>query len=165
MSLVFCLVLVCVLCEIQESTSSNRFESLVMKPCCFPQSWEDESRWVEDLLQLHTARVRDVELLTGLDFYRSAALPYTRVLALKTHMRTFEDDVWRDVRHHRTWRSHCIVLYTVSYLLFTFKLIMMKPSLCSQHTPTAPLPLVKKRAFTPCRDYRRLPLMASAWVQ
>uniref|UniRef100_A0A673GU78 Ectonucleotide pyrophosphatase/phosphodiesterase family member 2-like n=1 Tax=Sinocyclocheilus rhinocerous TaxID=307959 RepID=A0A673GU78_9TELE len=56
-------------------------------------SWEDESRWVEDLLKLHTARVRDVELLTGLDFYRSAALPYTRVLALKTRMRTFEDDV------------------------------------------------------------------------
>ncbi|ROK64913.1 Ectonucleotide pyrophosphatase/phosphodiesterase family member 2, partial [Anabarilius grahami] len=55
--------------------------------------WEDESRWVEDLLKLHTARVRDVELLTGLDFYRSTALPYTRVLALKTHMRTFEDDV------------------------------------------------------------------------
>uniref|UniRef100_A0A9J8B1N5 SMB domain-containing protein n=1 Tax=Cyprinus carpio carpio TaxID=630221 RepID=A0A9J8B1N5_CYPCA len=57
------------------------------------QNWEDESRWVEDLLKLHTARVRDVELLTGLDFYRSTALPYTRVLALKTHMRTFEDDV------------------------------------------------------------------------
>uniref|UniRef100_A0A672NYG1 Ectonucleotide pyrophosphatase/phosphodiesterase 2 n=1 Tax=Sinocyclocheilus grahami TaxID=75366 RepID=A0A672NYG1_SINGR len=56
-------------------------------------SREDESRWVEDLLKLHTARVRDVELLTGLDFYRSAALPYTRVLALKTRMRTFEDDV------------------------------------------------------------------------
>uniref|UniRef100_A0A8C1EJ58 SMB domain-containing protein n=1 Tax=Cyprinus carpio carpio TaxID=630221 RepID=A0A8C1EJ58_CYPCA len=56
-------------------------------------NWEDESRWVEDLLKLHTARVRDVELLTGLDFYRSTALPYTRVLALKTHMRTFEDDV------------------------------------------------------------------------
>uniref|UniRef100_A0A8C1XC44 SMB domain-containing protein n=1 Tax=Cyprinus carpio TaxID=7962 RepID=A0A8C1XC44_CYPCA len=60
---------------------------------CCTQNWEDESRWVEDLLKLHTARVRDVELLTGLDFYRSTALPYTRVLALKTHMRTFEDDV------------------------------------------------------------------------
>ncbi|RXN25203.1 ectonucleotide pyrophosphatase phosphodiesterase family member 2-like protein [Labeo rohita] len=58
-------------------------------------SWEDESRWVEDLLKLHTARVRDVELLTGLDFYRSTVLPYTRVLTLKTHMRTFEDDVNR----------------------------------------------------------------------
>ncbi|XP_059364917.1 ectonucleotide pyrophosphatase/phosphodiesterase family member 2-like [Carassius carassius] len=56
-------------------------------------SLEDESRWVEDLLKLHTARVRDVELLTGLDFYRSAALLYTRVLALKTHMQTFEDDM------------------------------------------------------------------------
>ncbi|KAK2887799.1 hypothetical protein Q8A67_016027 [Cirrhinus molitorella] len=56
-------------------------------------SREDESRWVEDLLKLHTARMRDVELLTGLDFFRSTALPYTRVLTLKTHMRTFETDV------------------------------------------------------------------------
>lgn len=48
---------------------------------------------MEDLLKLHTARVRDVEILTGLDFYRSTALPYTRVLALKTHMQTFEEDV------------------------------------------------------------------------
>ncbi|XP_065139646.1 autotaxin [Paramisgurnus dabryanus] len=53
---------------------------------------DDESHWVEDLLKLHTARVRDVEILTGLDFYRSTALSYTRVLALKTHMQTFEDD-------------------------------------------------------------------------
>uniref|UniRef100_A0A8C2BT87 SMB domain-containing protein n=1 Tax=Cyprinus carpio TaxID=7962 RepID=A0A8C2BT87_CYPCA len=65
----------------------------LLTPCLLKTSWEDESRWVEDLLKLHSARVRDVELLTGLDFYRSAALPYTRVLALKTHMQTFEDDV------------------------------------------------------------------------
>uniref|UniRef100_A0A8C1X9X5 SMB domain-containing protein n=1 Tax=Cyprinus carpio TaxID=7962 RepID=A0A8C1X9X5_CYPCA len=67
--------------------------SYSQEPDVTHQNWEDESRWVEDLLKLHTARVRDVELLTGLDFYRSTALPYTRVLALKTHMRTFEDDV------------------------------------------------------------------------
>ncbi|XP_056154936.1 ectonucleotide pyrophosphatase/phosphodiesterase family member 2 [Lampris incognitus] len=55
-------------------------------------SAEDESMWVEDLLKLHTARVRDVEILTGLDFYRSTNLTYTDVLTLKTYLHTFESD-------------------------------------------------------------------------
>ncbi|TRY56571.1 hypothetical protein DNTS_008401 [Danionella cerebrum] len=46
-----------------------------------------------DLLKLHTARLRDVELLTGLDFLRSTSLEYTRVLQLKTHMQTYEDEL------------------------------------------------------------------------
>uniref|UniRef100_A0A672YUF7 SMB domain-containing protein n=1 Tax=Sphaeramia orbicularis TaxID=375764 RepID=A0A672YUF7_9TELE len=53
---------------------------------------EDESQWVEDLLKLHTARVRDVEILTGLDLYRSTNLTYTSTLSLKTHLHTFESD-------------------------------------------------------------------------
>ncbi|XP_028298648.1 ectonucleotide pyrophosphatase/phosphodiesterase family member 2-like isoform X1 [Gouania willdenowi] len=53
---------------------------------------EDESRWVEDLLKLHTARVRDVEILTGLDFYRNTNMTYTDTLILKTSMHTFEKD-------------------------------------------------------------------------
>ncbi|XP_069372354.1 autotaxin isoform X1 [Paralichthys olivaceus] len=52
----------------------------------------DESEWVEDLLKLHTARVRDVEILTGLDLYRSTNLTYTSTLSLKTHLHTFESD-------------------------------------------------------------------------
>lgn len=55
-------------------------------------SGEDESQWVEELLKLHTARVRDVELLTGLDLYRSTNLTYTSTLRLKTHLSTFEGD-------------------------------------------------------------------------
>uniref|UniRef100_A0A665UBU7 SMB domain-containing protein n=1 Tax=Echeneis naucrates TaxID=173247 RepID=A0A665UBU7_ECHNA len=55
-------------------------------------SAEDESLWVEDLLKLHTARVRDVEILTGLDLYRSTNLTYTSTLSLKTYLNTFESD-------------------------------------------------------------------------
>uniref|UniRef100_A0A8D3DRP3 SMB domain-containing protein n=1 Tax=Scophthalmus maximus TaxID=52904 RepID=A0A8D3DRP3_SCOMX len=55
-------------------------------------SADDESQWVEDLLKLHTARVRDVEILTGLDLYRSTNLTYTSTLSLKTRLHTFESD-------------------------------------------------------------------------
>ncbi|KAF1382050.1 hypothetical protein PFLUV_G00160390, partial [Perca fluviatilis] len=55
-------------------------------------SVEDESQWVEDLLKLHTARVRDVEILTGLDLYRSTNLTSTSTLSLKTYLHTFESD-------------------------------------------------------------------------
>uniref|UniRef100_A0A3B5B920 Ectonucleotide pyrophosphatase/phosphodiesterase family member 2-like n=1 Tax=Stegastes partitus TaxID=144197 RepID=A0A3B5B920_9TELE len=53
---------------------------------------EEESQWVEDLLKLHTARVRDVEILAGLDLYRSTNLTYTDTLTLKTYLHTFESD-------------------------------------------------------------------------
>uniref|UniRef100_A0A674B0V7 Ectonucleotide pyrophosphatase/phosphodiesterase 2 n=1 Tax=Salmo trutta TaxID=8032 RepID=A0A674B0V7_SALTR len=56
------------------------------------KSSEDESQWVEELLKLHTARVRDVEILTGLDLYRSTTLNYTQTLSLKTYLHTFESD-------------------------------------------------------------------------
>ncbi|XP_062843433.1 ectonucleotide pyrophosphatase/phosphodiesterase family member 2 [Trichomycterus rosablanca] len=56
-------------------------------------SGEEPSRWVEEILRTHSARVRDVELLTGLDFYRSTPLSYTHTLSLKTYLHTFEDDV------------------------------------------------------------------------
>lgn len=68
------------------STKNNDF------PPVFLQSAEDESQWVEDLLKLHTARVRDVEILTGLDLYRSINLTYTSTLSLKTYLETFESD-------------------------------------------------------------------------
>uniref|UniRef100_A0A7N8Y5Q0 SMB domain-containing protein n=1 Tax=Mastacembelus armatus TaxID=205130 RepID=A0A7N8Y5Q0_9TELE len=55
-------------------------------------SADDESQWVEDLLKLHTARVRDIEILTGLDLYRSTNLTYTSSLSLKTYLHTFESD-------------------------------------------------------------------------
>ncbi|KAM4705715.1 autotaxin isoform 2-T2 [Rhinophrynus dorsalis] len=55
-------------------------------------SLEDESKWVEDLLKMHTARVRDIELLTGLDFYRKTNRSYTEILSLKTFLHTYESE-------------------------------------------------------------------------
>ncbi|XP_056141794.1 ectonucleotide pyrophosphatase/phosphodiesterase family member 2 isoform X2 [Lampris incognitus] len=56
-------------------------------------SSEDESRWVEDLMKMHTARVRDVEILTGLDFYRRTNRSYSEILSLKTYMHTYESEI------------------------------------------------------------------------
>ncbi|XP_072523652.1 autotaxin isoform X2 [Salminus brasiliensis] len=56
-------------------------------------SSEEPAGWVEEILKTHTARVRDVELLTGLDFFRSTSMPYTQTLMFKTYMHTFEEDV------------------------------------------------------------------------
>ncbi|XP_043972663.1 ectonucleotide pyrophosphatase/phosphodiesterase family member 2-like [Gambusia affinis] len=54
---------------------------------------EDCSRWVEDLMKMHTARIRDVELLTGLDLYRRTSRSYTEILSLKTYMYTYESEI------------------------------------------------------------------------
>ncbi|KAL0963371.1 hypothetical protein UPYG_G00305490 [Umbra pygmaea] len=56
-------------------------------------SSEEESKWVEDLMRMHTARVRDVELLTGLDFYRRTSRNYPEILSLKTYMHTYESEI------------------------------------------------------------------------
>ncbi|XP_075718505.1 ectonucleotide pyrophosphatase/phosphodiesterase family member 3 [Rhinoderma darwinii] len=48
-----------------------------------------EVEWVEDRLKAHAARVRDVELLTGLDFYQDRK-ELTEALQLKTFLPTFE---------------------------------------------------------------------------
>lgn len=57
------------------------------------QSSEDESKWVEELMKTHTARLRDVELLTGLDFYRRTSRTYEEILALKTYLHTYESEI------------------------------------------------------------------------
>ncbi|XP_032373838.1 autotaxin isoform X2 [Etheostoma spectabile] len=56
-------------------------------------SSEDESFWVEDLMKMHTARVRDVEILTGLDLYRRTTRSYAEILSLKTYMHTYESEI------------------------------------------------------------------------
>lgn len=71
---------------LQRGDASSR-----LLPLCV-QSAEDESQWVEELLKLHTARVRDVELLTGLDLFRSTNLTYSDTLSLKTRLHTFQRD-------------------------------------------------------------------------
>ncbi|KFV44925.1 Ectonucleotide pyrophosphatase/phosphodiesterase family member 3, partial [Gavia stellata] len=48
------------------------------------------SEWVEERVQAHSARVRDVELLTGLDFYQERKEPISEILQLKTFLPIFE---------------------------------------------------------------------------
>nr|XP_048700491.1 ectonucleotide pyrophosphatase/phosphodiesterase family member 1 isoform X6 [Caretta caretta] len=45
--------------------------------------------WVEERMRFHTARVRDVELLTGLSFYQDRKQPVSDILQLKTYLPTF----------------------------------------------------------------------------
>ncbi|XP_062980742.1 ectonucleotide pyrophosphatase/phosphodiesterase family member 3 [Elgaria multicarinata webbii] len=49
-----------------------------------------EHLWVEERIQAHAARVRDVELLTGLDFYQGRNQSLPEILQLKTFLPTFE---------------------------------------------------------------------------
>ncbi|KAM7135840.1 ectonucleotide pyrophosphatase/phosphodiesterase family member 3 isoform 2-T2 [Molossus nigricans] len=49
-----------------------------------------EAVWIEERWKAHVARVRDVELLTGLDFYQDKAQPVSEILQLKTYLPTFE---------------------------------------------------------------------------
>ncbi|XP_077383706.1 autotaxin isoform X4 [Festucalex cinctus] len=56
-------------------------------------SSDEESNWVEDLMKIHTARVRDVEILTGLDLYRRTTRSYAEILSLKTYMHTYESEI------------------------------------------------------------------------
>lgn len=48
------------------------------------ESSEPEELWVEPLMWFHQARVRDVELLTGLDLYQGSSRPITELLQMKT---------------------------------------------------------------------------------
>ncbi|KAK1171514.1 ectonucleotide pyrophosphatase/phosphodiesterase family member 3-like [Acipenser oxyrinchus oxyrinchus] len=47
-------------------------------------------QWVEEWLKFHVARVRDIELLTGLSFYQDRRQPVTEILQLKTFLQTFQ---------------------------------------------------------------------------
>lgn len=46
--------------------------------------------WIEERLKTHVTRVRDVELLTGLNFYQERKQPVSEILQLKTYLPTFE---------------------------------------------------------------------------
>ncbi|KAJ7406371.1 ectonucleotide pyrophosphatase/phosphodiesterase 1 [Willisornis vidua] len=54
------------------------------------QDGKSESMWVEERMKFHTARIRDVELLTGLSFYQDRKQPVSEILQLKTYLPTFE---------------------------------------------------------------------------
>uniref|UniRef100_A0A8C7Z1Q4 SMB domain-containing protein n=1 Tax=Oryzias sinensis TaxID=183150 RepID=A0A8C7Z1Q4_9TELE len=55
------------------------------------ESCKEASRWVEDHMWFHQARVRDVELITGLDFYQGSKRPVAELLKTKTRP-TFNRD-------------------------------------------------------------------------
>lgn len=61
--------------------------------CLFWQDNRSPSEWVEERVQAHSARVRDVELLTGLDFYQERQGPVSEILQLKTFLPTFETEI------------------------------------------------------------------------
>ncbi|NXN09963.1 ENPP3 phosphodiesterase, partial [Indicator maculatus] len=50
------------------------------------------SEWVEERVWAHSARVRDVELLTGLDFYQDREEPLPDILRLKTFLPILETE-------------------------------------------------------------------------
>ncbi|XP_048452966.1 ectonucleotide pyrophosphatase/phosphodiesterase family member 3 [Rhincodon typus] len=52
-----------------------------------------ESQWIEQRIWDHTARVRDVELITGLDFYQGRKQPINEILQLKTFLPAFIPNV------------------------------------------------------------------------
>ena len=60
--------------------------------CLFWQENKTLSEWVEERVQAHSARVRDVELLTGLDFYQERQEPISNILQLKTYLPIFETE-------------------------------------------------------------------------
>uniref|UniRef100_A0A8C3TNY5 Ectonucleotide pyrophosphatase/phosphodiesterase 3 n=1 Tax=Catharus ustulatus TaxID=91951 RepID=A0A8C3TNY5_CATUS len=51
------------------------------------------SEWVEERVQAHSARVRDVELLTGLDFYQERNESVSEILRLKTFLPIFNAEI------------------------------------------------------------------------
>lgn len=78
----------------QQVNTENTALLIPLNVCLSPlQSSEEESRWVENLMKMHTARVRDVELLTGLDLYRRTSRSYAEILSLKTYMHTYESEI------------------------------------------------------------------------
>nr|XP_057903277.1 venom phosphodiesterase 1-like [Doryrhamphus excisus] len=48
------------------------------------KSAQDEAFWVEDHMWFHQSRVRDIEWITGLDFYQDSRRPLPELLQLKT---------------------------------------------------------------------------------
>ncbi|XP_067467965.1 venom phosphodiesterase 1 isoform X1 [Thunnus thynnus] len=68
-------------CELQTVSFLLPHNSNNSESC---KSTEAESLWVEDLMWFHQSRVRDVELITGLDFYQGSNRPIPELLRVKT---------------------------------------------------------------------------------
>ncbi|VTJ81484.1 Hypothetical predicted protein [Marmota monax] len=57
-----------------------------------PENKKDDV-WIKERFKAHIARVRDVELLTGLDFYQEKAQPVSEILQLKTYLPPSETSI------------------------------------------------------------------------
>nr|XP_016853977.1 PREDICTED: ectonucleotide pyrophosphatase/phosphodiesterase family member 3 isoform X2 [Anolis carolinensis] len=86
-------------CENQTNTPLNCSGSLKVLSFVLPHRPDNsescaeylpEYLWVEERMQAHAARVRDIELLTGLDFYQERNQSLPEILQLKTFLPTFE---------------------------------------------------------------------------
>uniref|UniRef100_A0A452IV04 SMB domain-containing protein n=1 Tax=Gopherus agassizii TaxID=38772 RepID=A0A452IV04_9SAUR len=83
-------------CKNQSNTPLKCVGSLDVSSFIIPhrpdnsESCAVKSQWVEERVQAHAARVRDVELVTGLDFYQDRDQPLSEILQLKTFLPTFE---------------------------------------------------------------------------
>lgn len=84
------------------------------------QHEKNESAWVEELVKLHTARVTDVEHITGLSFYQERKEPISDILKLKTHLPTFNQEDWfffiPKTHHKSCWKNHLfhtVLLHTL----------------------------------------------------
>uniref|UniRef100_A0A8D2Q258 Ectonucleotide pyrophosphatase/phosphodiesterase 3 n=1 Tax=Varanus komodoensis TaxID=61221 RepID=A0A8D2Q258_VARKO len=86
-------------CENRSQTPVNCSGSLDVQPFILPHRPDNTEScgenvpaylWAEERIQAHAARVRDVELLTGLDFYQGSGKPLPEILQLKTFLPTFE---------------------------------------------------------------------------
>ncbi|XP_078712862.1 venom phosphodiesterase CdcPDE-like isoform X1 [Lampetra fluviatilis] len=57
------------------------------------QTGAAQEAWVEERVRTHTARVRDVELLSGLSFYQDPSRDQNQVLRSKTYLHVFETEL------------------------------------------------------------------------
>uniref|UniRef100_A0A8C9N8T1 Ectonucleotide pyrophosphatase/phosphodiesterase 3 n=1 Tax=Serinus canaria TaxID=9135 RepID=A0A8C9N8T1_SERCA len=84
-------------CKNTSHTPLNCSESLDVLSFIIPHRPDNTesctlSEWVEERVQAHSARVRDVELLAGLDFYQERNESVSEILRLKTFLPIFETE-------------------------------------------------------------------------
>ena len=100
------------------------------------QSAESESHWVEDLMWFHQSRVRDVEWITGLDFYQGSGRPITELLqlkarptaAIKRKLWGAEEKVVRGLDPIKSLQSQESLLHSDSLTVNIFNILWSLPS-------------------------------------
>lgn len=104
--------------------------------CLFWQENKTLSEWVEERVQAHSARVRDVELLTGLDFYQERNESVSEILRLKTFLPIFEtESIWwylkKDSVLGRKKISVISLIFLLKYVGVFFKFVFFSQVFCA----------------------------------